>query len=154
MTGPRGSAFLRPNPGASPVDGALHLTRGELWILGWLEDEGHKPDVYTDIDFHNGSVLSGYKALVLSTHPEYWSVRMYENLQTFLASGGSVLYLGGNGIYESGEYTTDQTGMVFRAGVEDGPRASALFRRLTPPKPERAVLGVATEQCGVIGAPY
>jgi hypothetical protein len=154
-------SFLRPNPAASPVaerrqlgTHPYHLARGELWVLGWLKDEGYQPDVYTDIDFHNGSVHGEYKTLILSTHPEYWSLQMYDNLQAFLTDGGSLLYLGGNGIYENGEYTDDQTGMVFRAGDEDGPRAAALFRRLDPPRPERAVLGVATERCGVEGAPY
>src|SRR3989337_704020 len=105
-------SFLRPNPGASPVSGKLHLTRGELWILGWLEDEGYQPDVYTDIDFHNGAVHGVYKTLVLSTHPEYWSKEMYLNLHEFLDRGGSIVYFGGNGIFENGEYTADQTGMV------------------------------------------
>ena len=30
------TSFLRPTPGAAP-EGTSHLTRGELWILGWLE---------------------------------------------------------------------------------------------------------------------
>ena len=147
-------SFLRPNPGASPVSGKLHLTRGELWILGWLEDEGYQPDVYTDIDFHNGAVHGAYKTLVLSTHPEYWSKEMYLNLHEFLDRGGSIVYFGGNGIFENGEYTADQTGMVFRAGVEEGPRAAALFHRLDPPMPERALLGVATARCAVRGSAY
>jgi hypothetical protein len=152
-------SFMRPDPSNSPVAeiaGNGHLTRGELWILGWLEAEGYQPDVYTDIDFDNGTVPSGYTYLVLSTHPEYWTVRMYDNLKTFLDRGGSLLYLGGNGIYEKGEYEFTRTnkGMRFRAGVDDGPREVALFRMLTPPKPERAILGVALERCGAQGAPY
>jgi hypothetical protein len=150
-------SFLRPAPSASPVGGGaneLHLTRGELWILSWLTCEGYRPDVYTDIDFHNGLDFAQYKCLVLSTHPEYWTTRMYDNLRAFLDGGGSLLYLGGNGLYEAGEYDSGQTAMIFRAGVDFGPRADALFRRLTPPRPERALLGVATERCGVAGSPY
>jgi hypothetical protein len=147
-------SFLRPCPGAAP-DGDLHLTRGELWVLGWLEREGYSPDVFTDIDFHEqGSDPSRYRLLVLSTHPEYWTTRMYDNLKAYLNAGGSVAYLGGNGIYENGEYEPDRTGMVFRAGVEGGPRADALFRLLSPARPERSVLGVATERCGAVGSAY
>ena len=97
---------------------------------------GYQPDVFSDIDFHNeGCDASQYRCLVLSTHPEYWSRQMYDNLAAYLDAGGSVLYLGGNGIYENGEYEPGQTGMIFRAGLEGGPRVSALFRVLTPPSP-------------------
>ena len=148
------TSFLRPNYMAGPA-GDFHLTRGELWVLGWLSSIGSPPDVYTDLDFHNaGCDASQYKCLVLSTHPEYWSRQMYDNLTTYLNAGGSLLYLGGNGIYENGEYEADQTGMIFRQGVEGGPRVDALFRVLTPAMPERSLLGVATERCGVEGSAY
>jgi hypothetical protein len=156
-------SFMRPNPETSPVTGAPHLTRGELWILGYLENEGYQPDVYTDLDFHNG-LPGGYTHLVLSTHPEYWTLQMYSDLKAFLNAGGSLLYLGGNGIYEEAEYELRgaNKGMVFRAGVDRpmvepgdiGGREVALFRMLRPPKPERTILGVATERCAVEGGPY
>ena len=145
------TSFLRPNPSAAPVgEGAAnhHLTRAELWILGWLEDEGYQPDVYTDIDFHNGEI-SGYDKLVLNTHPEYWSTQMFTGLESYLNSGGSLLYLGANGIYESGVYTNDMTQMIFRNGIEDGPREVSMFRVATVAMPEREILGVATEGCSV-----
>ena len=134
---------------------ALHLARAELWILGWLAGEGYRPDVYTDIDFHDGIDLSTYRCLVIGTHPEYWTTSMYDRLQAYLEGGGSLLYLGGNGIFENGEYTADHTQMVFWAGVDRvGTRTDAMFRRLTPPRPERALLGVTTERCGATGSPY
>ncbi len=151
-------SFLRPNPAASPVTSDtsdFHLARAELWILGWLEDQGYQPDVYTDIDFHNhGLDFSQYKCLVLNTHPEYWSLQMWTNVQSFLAGGGSLLYLGGNGIYEDAEYSIDQTGMIFLAGVEGGDRTIALFRNLKPGG-EQVILGVSFDG-GLYGthAPY
>ena len=96
-----------------------HLTRAELWILGWLERElGDAPDVYTDLDFHDGIVNRGhYRTLVLNTHPEYWTEQMYDNLEAFLRSGGSLLYLGGNGIYEKTRYLgRERTEMEFFEG--------------------------------------
>ncbi len=146
------TSFHRPMPGAAP-EGELHLTRGELWVLGWLEKQGHRPDIYTDIDFHNHGCDAGqYPCLVLSTHPEYWTTRMYDNLKAYLDAGGSVAYLAGNGVFENGEYDGGQTEIVFRLGIEGGPRVNALFRTLA--RPERSVLGVATERCGVVGSPY
>jgi len=147
-------SFHRPNPGAAPY-GDYHLTRGELWIRGWLASAGYHPDLYSDIDFATDGCDAGqYKCLVVGTHPEYWSRQMYMNLSDYLDNGGSLLYLGGNGIYENGEYVLGGTAMDFRLGIEGGPRAPAMFRVLDPPVPERALLGVATERCGVAGTPY
>jgi len=146
------TSFLRPMPTAGP-EGEKHLTRGELWILGWLESQGLQPDVYSDLDFHNDGLDAGqYACLVFGTHPEYWTEQMYDNLVAYLDAGGSVAYLGGNGVFEIGAPDNDQKEMIFRLGVEGGPRELAMFR--TRGKPELAVLGVATERCGVNGSPF
>ena len=151
-TGLARTSFLRPMPGAAP-DGEKHLTRGELWILGWLEREGFRPDVYSDLDFHNDGCDAGqYACLIVGTHPEYWTTQMYDNALAYLDAGGSLLYLAGNGIFEVGEYDNDQTEMIFRLGIEGGPREDALFRQLG--RPERTLLGIATERCGVPGSPF
>ena len=156
-------SFLRPNhkaafAGSGNTD--AHLTRGELWVLGWLEKEGYNPDVYTDIDFHSGFDINHYKCLILSTHPEYWSEKMYDKLSSYLDAGGSLIYLGGNGIYEKIYYESEHTIGVFRGGVDwldkNNPidnRTEVLFRS-HPGKHERSLLGVATERCGVTGTPY
>jgi N,N-dimethylformamidase beta subunit-like protein/VCBS repeat protein len=146
------TSFLRPMPVAAPeVD--PHLTRGELWILGWLESQGHPADVLTDIDFHDeGCDADQYRLLIAGTHPEYWSTQMYDNVGAYLDAGGSFAYLGGNGIFEIGEYDDDRTAMVFRLGVEGGAREDALFRMRG--RPERSLVGVATERCSVVGSPY
>ena len=150
-------SFMRPNPGASPVAPVFpygHLTRGELWILGWLKAEGYHPDVYTDIDFDQARLLRGYSYIVLSTHPQYWTERMYDFLEFLLNEGLSVLYLGGGGIYEKADYefTRTNNGMSFRNGVEGRPREDALLRVLR--RPARRIVGVDLERCGAQGAPY
>jgi hypothetical protein len=55
-------------------------------------------------------------------------------------------------VFEVGEYDNDQKEMIFRLGVEGGPREDALLRRLG--RPARSLLGVATERCGVAGSPF
>jgi hypothetical protein len=158
------SSFLRPapdtNPDPVPDDpDTYHQARGELWVLGWLENEKRPPHVYTDLDFHNGLINEGgYRKLVLSTHPEYWSVEMYDNLRKFLEDGGSLIYLGGNGIYEIGKYydkftgMDDFTGMVFLNGCECVSRETQLFR--VQGRSERFLLGVALANTDVDGLPY
>ncbi|MFN0060687.1 MAG: N,N-dimethylformamidase beta subunit family domain-containing protein [Planctomycetota bacterium] len=153
------TSFLRPAPDTSPVaegGGPHHQTRAELWILTWLEDQGYEPHVYTDIDFHNGfhNGRPPYEMLVFGTHPEYWSSRAYDKLENFLAGGGKVLYLGGNGLFERGVYSSDRTQMTFLNGVEDGPREPSLFRNLAPPRHEREILGISTQRCSAPGMPF
>src|SRR5262249_4126449 len=97
-----------------------------------------------DLDFHAGiGALQSYKALILHTHPEYWSFEMMDNLQAFLTQGGRLLYLGGNGIYERVQFDPTVTHMILRNGNPNNPRW--LFRAQVPPRAELAVLGVAYE---------
>ncbi len=145
--------FLRPNPyihanGA----GVNHLTRAELWVLDWLASCGYGIDSYSDLDLHNGIPgLDLYKGLILHTHPEYWSVEMMDRLEGYLAQGGSVLYIGGNGIYEKVVFSSDGTQLTFFPEYWNGTREArrrSYFRNLDPPRPERAVLGVAYRSDG------
>ncbi len=136
-------SFERPNPATSPVDDGTvnHLTRAELWILNWLEDAGYAYDAYTDHDLHSGTLdLRGYRALILNTHPEYWTIRMRDILDQFLLQGGSVLYLGGNGVFERCEYTNGDTALEFWGGNPGLGRERNFFRNQG--RPEREVLGV------------
>jgi hypothetical protein len=151
----RGS-FLRPSPGSAPIGESFanhHLTRAELWMLGWLEAEGYAPHLFTDLDVHNGEIGTLYDQVVLSAHPEYWTLEMYDWLQAHLVAGGSLLYVAGNGIYEKTTYANDQRELVFLGGVPGGAREPELFRR-QPGRAERSLLGVATEDCGVAPAPF
>jgi N,N-dimethylformamidase len=139
-------SFERPAPPASPVDDGRsnHLTRSELWILNWLEDEGYNVDVYSDFDFHLGiEEVAGYKALILGTHPEYWSLQMVDNLKSYLENGGSLLYLGGNGLFERVDFSDDGKTLILMNDDPKSQREASYLRNLTPARPEREVLGVA-----------
>jgi hypothetical protein len=145
--------FLRPNPyihanGA----GTNHVARAELWVLDWLTNSGYRCDVYSDLDLHRGIPgLCGYKALILNTHPEYWSVGMYDHLESYLGGGGSLLYVGGNAMYEKVVYSADGRSLTFFPVYYDGTREVrrySYYRNLDPPRPERAVLGVAYRSDG------
>lgn len=148
------TSFLRPNPYASPVIDDFpgsHLARAERWILGWFNDNGYKPDLYTDIDFHNRAVTyaEGYRKIVIGTHPEYWTKGMSQNLKAFLDAGGSVVYLGGDAMFEVVSYHPDSTHVTYLNGVESGDRTPALFRVMG--LHERELLGVATARCTTAG---
>jgi N,N-dimethylformamidase len=138
-------SFARPNPETSPVDdGQLnHTTRAELWLHNWMEDEGYRVDVYADHDFHAGiDGLATYKALILNTHPEYWTQGMLDNLEAFIHGGGTVLYLGGNGVFEEVVYDATAGALTLLRGDPGSDRALSYFRNLDPARSERALLGV------------
>ncbi len=164
----------RPNPNAAPfplsdvdwqsacggihVDTTFqtaHLARGEWWVLNWLADAGYAADVYADQDMHNGIAgLRKYRALLLTTHPEYWSLPMLQRLKDYLQHGGRLLYLGGNGVYEVVDYDVAPNIMTVLGPYASNPR-HRLFRNANVGEPEAAVLGVAyIANIDPVGAPY
>jgi hypothetical protein len=119
-----------------------HL-RGELWILNWLRQVGYLRDVCTDLDLHTGLPgLGDYRCLLVATHPEYWTQQMYLNLRSYLETGGTLLYLGGNGIFDSVTLSDDLTVMTTYGDVLPVSARTHSFRNLG--LPEGALLGVAT----------
>jgi hypothetical protein len=112
-------SFERPNPESVPranyvgVYQPNHLTAAEIWFATWLENAGYQFDVCSDRDVHLGAPdFTGYKGVILSTHPEYWSVEMAQRLKDYVAAGGRVLYLGGNGIFRRVTFSADGSTMT------------------------------------------
>jgi N,N-dimethylformamidase len=73
----------------------------DLHIIDWLEESGIDYDVVTDDMLHEegARLLNPYRCIVTGTHPEYHTVQMLDGLETWLGSGGRLVYLGGNGFY-------------------------------------------------------
>ena len=138
-------SFERPSNSTSPVNdgGPNHLTRAELWVIGWLIAAGYGVDVYSESDFHAGiDDLSSYPVLLLNTHPEYWTEQMLDQLAGYLDGGGNLVYLGGNGLFERVELDLDNNRMIGLNGDDNLNRAFCYFRNLDPPQSEREILGV------------
>lgn len=138
-------SLLRPNPRGAPIfAGREHLASAENLILSWLEKNGYRYDLFSDIDLHTDStLLDNYRTVVLNTHPEYYSSEMIDHLQRFLARGGNLLYLGGNGMYWKVTFDLKNSVMECRKDgsvhSQTGERGG-LWRNLG--KPEAAILGV------------
>jgi hypothetical protein len=117
-----------------------HLLRAELWFLNWLLESGYQADLWTDLDFHAGvDQLQEYAAVIVSSHPEYWSTQMMDRLESYLNSGGRLINLGANGLYDCVDIAEDfSTISVYGAY---GPGRSHLFRQIG--RPESAILGIA-----------
>ncbi|HEX6920735.1 MAG TPA: N,N-dimethylformamidase beta subunit family domain-containing protein, partial [Actinomycetes bacterium] len=115
-----------------------HTWYSDQLLLRWMAGQGIDFDAYEDQDLHlSADWLLGYRALVLTTHPEYWTETMRSNLIGWLATGGRLIYTGGNGIYERVSYDPDRKALTFRRsdGARDVYREAGL--------PESQILGVA-----------
>ncbi|WP_394614776.1 N,N-dimethylformamidase beta subunit family domain-containing protein [Lentzea sp. JNUCC 0626] len=131
--------FMRPSS-ALFVDapGRIdHLLYSDLFLLKWMEDNGLGYDAYIDGDLDaDGTWLRQYKALVLGSHPEYWTDVMRQRVAEYLAGGGRLIYTGGNGLYERMSYANGTTALHRAAS---GGRDE--FHQLG--KSESQILGVA-----------
>ncbi|GAA4232174.1 large subunit of N,N-dimethylformamidase [Actinomadura meridiana] len=73
----------------------------DLCLLDWLEHEGIGYDVLCDDDLHAEGVaaLAAYDVVLTGSHPEYYTAPMLDAHEAYLAGGGRLMYLGGNGFY-------------------------------------------------------
>jgi hypothetical protein len=138
-----------------PIAGrqACHLAPAEWRLLGWLEREEIAYDLYSEYQLHDGTLdLDGYRVLILSVHPEYWSAEMYERAKRWVFErGGKLLYLAGNGLNCAIQFAHGGTGMrclnQWPAGYE-----SRFHHRV---ESEANLLGVVYSDPGAMtSAPY
>jgi hypothetical protein len=136
--------------------GAEHVAPAEWRMLGWMEREGHGYDLYAETQLDAGLVdLDAYRVLILSTHPEYWTRRMYERVKSWVVDrGGKLMYLGGNGINCEVDLHDDHR-MTVRNGRHRDRGADFESRFGMRGECEAALLGVVTTMTGYeTGAPY
>lgn len=81
-------------------DGAPHQFNADLYLVDWLTNRGFDFDVATDddLDREGADLLGQYQVVITGSHPEYWSGAMLDGLEDYLARGGRLMYLGGNGL--------------------------------------------------------
>lgn len=96
-------------------------------ILDWLETLGQPFDIVTDEDLETEgeAAIAGYRAVITGTHPEYYSLRMLDVLQSYVDGGGRLMYMGGNGFYWRVSYHPTLPGVIECRKSEDGIRAFA-----------------------------
>ena len=132
-------------------------------ITAWLHRSAVHYDLATDEDLHRegASLLSRYRVVVTGTHPEYYSTPMLDGLQSYLADGGRLMYLGGNGFYWRIAYDPADPAVIEVRRAEDGTRTwiaepgeyfhsfsgeyGGLWRRLGRPPNHLAGIGFAAQ---------
>jgi N,N-dimethylformamidase len=97
----------------------------DLSIIGWLEHQGYDYEVLTDEDLHRdgAACLKPYAAVIAATHPEYYSERMMDGTEDYLANGGRLIYMGGNGYYWVVSFSDEEPWCMEVRKGESGSRA-------------------------------
>lgn len=100
------SSRLRPIVTMRPqfklfINGCPRHFSADLFLIEWLERNAFKYDVAIDEDVHREGVVAfkNYQVVVTGSHPEYWTSQMLRAMTEYLAEGGRLMYLGGNGFY-------------------------------------------------------
>lgn len=91
---------MRPDYRTSLLDAPRHLG-GDLYLIDWLETLGFDYDVATDDQVHalGSDYLGNYSVVLTGSHPEYCTYEMITAYESYVAAGGRIMYLGGNGFY-------------------------------------------------------
>lgn len=135
---------------------ACSLAAADWRLLGWLERSGYGYDLYSETQLARGGVdLSRYRVLVLSAHPEYWTVPMYEQVKAWVHDGGGrLVYPGGNGINCAVTLHDDATMTVHNgdASVLEPRRDEVESRFGLVHEPEARLLGVGYTRAGLFTA--
>lgn len=114
------SSRLRPNLTMRPKYNFWYLRlgrggpwqfNGDLHLVDWLDERGYAYDVATDEDLQieGMDLLSAYNVVVTGSHPEYWTSQGLDAVDAYLAAGGRLMYLGGNGFFSVVSFPPDST---------------------------------------------
>lgn len=100
------SSYLRPIVNMRPKYrmSSMNITwqfPADLSIVAWIEHMGYDCDFITDEDLDREGVelLKPYLCVMSGTHPEYVSEKMLDAQEDYVAGGGRLIYMGGNGYY-------------------------------------------------------
>jgi hypothetical protein len=116
LTGTRTLSLRRPSTEMNvEVTGNMeHTLYSDILLTRWMSKENISFDSYNDTDLHLTDDWTKYDAVVLGSHPEYWSEAMRQHMVNYVAGGGRLIYTGGNGIYERVSFSTDLSQTNFR----------------------------------------
>ena len=112
------SSYLRPIINMRPKYrmSSMNITwqfPADLSIVAWIDHMGYDCDFITDEDLHREGVdlLRPYLCVITGTHPEYVSERMLDAQEDYVAGGGRLIYMGGNGYYWVVGFDRENAGM-------------------------------------------
>ena len=94
-------SMRRPNLDMRPGHRRQEGYTSDLLVAAWFEREAMDYDVITDhdLDARGADALRSYRVVVLGTHPEYVSSRMWHAVDDYVGAGGRVIVMGGNALH-------------------------------------------------------
>ena len=123
------------------------------YLVRWLAKNRITADFCTDTDLHADSqVLEPYQLLVQAGHDEYWTLAMRKRVDSFVAGGGNVAFLGGNTCWfqarlESGNGVANRSLVCYKNAAADPETNAALktttWHELSPVNPENKSTGLS-----------
>jgi hypothetical protein len=117
-------------------------------FIRWLERHRVDVEYCTDFDLHDdASACSPYRLLVSVGHDEYWSTRMRDAVESFVANGGNVAFFGANVCWWRIHVVDDASAIVCHQG---GPRGALdhWWPATGAGRPEDALTGVSYRHGG------
>jgi N,N-dimethylformamidase len=104
---------MRPKYRASST-GVTSGFAADLSIVAWLEHRNYDFDVLTDEDVHREGLaaLAAYKCVLTGTRPQYYSERMLDAVEDYIAAGGRVVYLGAAGFDTAVAFRDDEPSVM------------------------------------------
>jgi N,N-dimethylformamidase len=120
------SSRLRPILNMRPKT-PLWNFNADLHIIDWLDHIGQQYDVLDDetLEREGLGLIGDYRCLITGTHPEYYSPGMLNAVEAYLAQGGRLVYLGGNGFYWKSGWHPELPGVIEVRRGESGTRTWA-----------------------------
>jgi N,N-dimethylformamidase len=115
---------MRPKARMSSM-GVTWQFPADLSIIAWLEHQGYDYELITEEDLHREGVtaLAPYRVVLTGTHPEYISEEILDATEDYVAEGGRLIYLGGNGYYWNVGYRPDEPWCIEVRKLNSGMRA-------------------------------
>ena len=156
--------------GKASCSGLRHF-QADSHLIAWLHNQDIAYDLVTDdeLDRDGVAAISGYKAVLTGSHPEYHTSATLDALKDYRDNGGGLIYLGGNGFYWRIVRHSEDPALLEIRRSEDGLRAWAsepgeyynafdgsyggLWRRNG--RPPQKLVGIGfTAQGNFVGMPY
>ena len=99
----------------------------DMHLAAWLDAMDIAWDAITDHDIEAEGValLARYKTVLTGSHPEYHSLGTLDALRDYTATGGRLVYLGGNGFYWRVAVSAEVPDVLELRRTESGTRAWA-----------------------------
>jgi N,N-dimethylformamidase len=124
------SSYLRPIINMRPKYrissmGIPWQLAADLSVIAWLDHHNYDWELITDEDLDRDGLdaLRPYKCVLTGTHPEYYSERMLDATEDYLAQGGRLIYMGGNGYYWNVAFRAEEPSCMEVRKLDSGMRA-------------------------------